>query len=47
MPVADEPLMPDYAAGDMAAFDALYERHRGTLYRYRIPDAPWRRVRPR
>ena len=34
MPVADEQLMLDYAAGDTAAFDALYERHRGRLYRF-------------
>lgn len=33
MPVADEQLMLDYAAGDAAAFDALYARHKGPLYR--------------
>jgi RNA polymerase sigma-70 factor (ECF subfamily) len=30
----DEDLMLAYAAGDAAAFDALYARHRGGLYRY-------------
>ena len=30
----DEDLMLAYAAGDAAAFDALYTRHRGALYRY-------------
>src|SRR4051812_29685655 len=34
MPAADEQLMLDYAAGDAAAFDALYARHKGTLYRF-------------
>lgn len=34
MPVADEQLMLDYAAGDAAAFDALYARHKGGLYRF-------------
>ena len=32
----DEDLMLAYAAGDAAAFDALYARHRGGLYRYVI-----------
>ena len=32
----DEDLMLAYAAGDAAAFDALYARHRGGLYRYLI-----------
>lgn len=32
--VSDEKLMMRYAAGEMAAFEALYERHRGPLYRY-------------
>lgn len=31
---SDEALMLAYAAGDAAAFDALYARHRGRLYRY-------------
>ena len=30
----DEDLMLAYAAGDAAAFDALYARHKGGLYRY-------------
>jgi RNA polymerase sigma-70 factor (ECF subfamily) len=32
----DEDLMLAYAAGDATAFDALYARHRGGLYRYLI-----------
>jgi RNA polymerase sigma-70 factor (ECF subfamily) len=32
----DEDLMLAYAAGDAAAFDALYARHRGGLYRYLV-----------
>lgn len=31
---SDEDLMTAYAAGDAAAFDALYARHKGALYRY-------------
>jgi RNA polymerase sigma-70 factor, ECF subfamily len=31
---SDEDLMLDYAAGDAAAFDALYARHKGGVYRY-------------
>lgn len=31
---ADEELMLAYRAGDVAAFDALYERHRGAVFRY-------------
>jgi RNA polymerase sigma-70 factor (ECF subfamily) len=34
MAVADEQLMLDYAAGDAAAFEALYARHKGPLYRF-------------
>src|SRR5947209_13303645 len=30
----DERLMLDYAAGDLAAFDRLYRRHKGGVYRY-------------
>src|SRR5205814_2697396 len=30
----DEDLMLAYAAGDAAAFDALYARHKGPVYRY-------------
>jgi RNA polymerase sigma-70 factor (ECF subfamily) len=32
--VGDEALMLAYATGDAAAFDALYARHRGGVYRY-------------
>jgi len=31
---ADEELMLRYAAGDAAAFDVLYERHKGGVFRY-------------
>jgi len=31
---SDEELMQAYAKGEMEAFDALYARHRGPLYRY-------------
>jgi len=31
---SDEDLMLAYAAGDAAAFDKLYSRHRGGVYRY-------------
>ncbi|MGD8347243.1 MAG: sigma-70 family RNA polymerase sigma factor [Lysobacterales bacterium] len=31
---SDEELMADWAAGKFGAFEALYERHRGPLYRY-------------
>jgi RNA polymerase sigma-70 factor, ECF subfamily len=37
MPAAassDEDLMLAYAAGDAAAFDTLYARHKGSVYRY-------------
>ena len=30
----DEQLMQAYAAGDAAAFDALYARHEGALFRF-------------
>jgi RNA polymerase sigma-70 factor (ECF subfamily) len=33
-PGSDEALMLRYASGDPAAFQTLYERHRGGLYRY-------------
>jgi RNA polymerase sigma-70 factor (ECF subfamily) len=33
-PGSDEDLMQRYAGGDMEAFQRLYERHRGGLYRY-------------
>jgi RNA polymerase sigma-70 factor (ECF subfamily) len=32
--LSDEQLMQNYAAGDMSAFENLYERYRGPLYRY-------------
>lgn len=32
----DEDLMLAYAAGDAAAFDALYARHKGGVYRYLV-----------
>lgn len=32
--VSDEALMQRYGAGDMRAFETLYERHKGPLYRY-------------
>ena len=31
---SDEDLMLAYAAGDAAAFDTLYARHKGAVYRY-------------
>ena len=31
---SDEELMQAYAKGEMKAFDDLYGRHRGPLYRY-------------
>jgi len=31
---SDEALMSAYADGDASAFDVLYERHKGPLYRY-------------
>ncbi|MBT8063618.1 MAG: RNA polymerase subunit sigma, partial [Gammaproteobacteria bacterium] len=33
---SDEALMEAYAHGDAAAFERLYRRHRGPLYRYII-----------
>ena len=32
--VADEQLMLAYAAGDVAAFERLYDRHEGPVYRF-------------
>ncbi len=32
--LTDEALMKTYAGGDIAAFECLYQRHRGPLYRY-------------
>jgi RNA polymerase sigma-70 factor (ECF subfamily) len=36
----DEDCMLRYAAGDPAAFQVLYERHRGGLYRYFLRQSP-------
>ena len=37
--LGDEVLMKAYANGDMAAFECLYDRHRGPLYRYILRQA--------
>jgi RNA polymerase sigma-70 factor, ECF subfamily len=34
--ISDENLMLSYATGDAAAFEVLYTRHRGSLYRYML-----------
>ena len=34
---SDETLMKAYAGGNMEAFELLYSRHRGPLYRYILP----------
>ena len=34
--ISDETLMLAYAAGDVAAFERLYQRHRGKLYRFLV-----------
>ncbi len=34
--LADEDLMSMYSTGDAGAFDVLYERHRGALYRFML-----------
>ena len=36
----DEELMLAYARGDVRAFQALYERHRGTVYRFVLRGLP-------
>ena len=36
MAVPDEQLMLAYAAGDAAAFETLYQRHKGPLYRFML-----------
>ena len=39
----DEQLMLNYASGDLRAFEELYARYRGPLYRYfrsQVPDEP-------
>ncbi len=37
---SDEKLMRQYAAGDTRAFESLYERYRGPLYRYILRQVP-------
>jgi RNA polymerase sigma-70 factor (ECF subfamily) len=37
---SDEDCMLRYAAGELAAFQVLYERHRGGLYRYFLRQLP-------
>ena len=44
---SDEDLMLAYAAGDAAAFDALYARHKGGVYRYLLRQCRQRRHRRR
>jgi len=39
MPVTDEELMLAYARGDAAAFETLYGRHKGPLYRFVLRSA--------
>ena len=39
MPDSDEQLMLAYAGGDAAAFEALYTRHKGPLYRFVLRSA--------
>ena len=34
MPASDEQLMLAYAGGDAGAFEALYAKHKGPLYRF-------------
>jgi RNA polymerase sigma factor (sigma-70 family) len=44
MEAADEQLMAAYRDGDAAAFDALYARHKGSLYRFVIRGVKQRAV---
>jgi len=37
---SDEDCMLRYADGELAAFQVLYERHRGSLYRYFLRQSP-------
>jgi len=39
---SDDALMQRYRDGDAAAFDSLYERHRGPLYRFVVRQCPER-----
>jgi RNA polymerase sigma-70 factor (ECF subfamily) len=41
-PVADEDLMLRYRGGDVRAFEALYARHRGGLFRYILRQVGFR-----
>ena len=41
---SDEDLMLAYAAGDAAAFDRLYQRHKGGVYRYLLRQCHQARV---
>lgn len=41
-PRTDEALMLAYRDGEAAAFDALYARHRGPVYRYLLRQCPGR-----
>lgn len=40
MEVSDEQLMLDYRDGDAGAFDALYARHKGALFRFVLRNVP-------
>jgi RNA polymerase sigma-70 factor (ECF subfamily) len=42
MELADEALMLAYRDGDAAAFEALYARHKGRLYRFILRSVPQR-----
>jgi RNA polymerase sigma-70 factor, ECF subfamily len=44
MPASDEQLMLAYAGGDAAAFEALYARHKGPLYRFVLRSVKGREV---
>ena len=44
MEVPDEQLMLDYGGGDAAAFEVLYRRHRGGLFRYVVRNVRERRL---
>jgi RNA polymerase sigma-70 factor, ECF subfamily len=34
--ISDESLMLSYATGDVAAFEVLYQKHKGSVYRYML-----------
>ena len=44
MEVSDEQLMLDYGGGDAAAFEVLYRKHRGGLFRYVLRSVRERRL---